>query len=287
MLRRVWFVGGGEAALLQRVCERRALAALAHRARAAAVPQRGLAGVSPRQRTLCRGRRLGADRRRTTRCSSRTITLRSWRASCGARATRPDGVLLAHSLAASRTACGSARGGARSCRGCSPTICSRSSSSSDRRNFLLGVRDELDADVERGRRHVRWPPDAGDCRADRRRLRSDRVGSPAIRACRPSVARLFREERLDDPAIEIDRRQRRSPRLHQGHSRAARRASIVLLTWRPELRRTLAFVQVGVPSRSQDRQLRGDSRRASTRASPRSTRGTATGAGLGPIRYRK
>ena len=154
----------------------------------------------------------------------------------------------------------------------------------DCRNFLLSVRDELDADVDHGAiefdgrttRVIAAPIGVDFDRIDR--IARD----PGLQT---EVADLFREERLDDPAIEaigvsVDRLDYTKGILERLD------ALDLLLTRRPELRRTLAFVQVGVPSRSTVRSYAALEKRVDARVAEINTR-HGNGPALGPIRYRK
>ena len=155
---------------------------------------------------------------------------------------------------------------------------------SDRRNFLLGVGEELDADVEEGavtldgrRTAVIAAPIGVDF---------DRIQAVATDAALDrDVARLFREQRLDDPEIEsigigVDR-------LDYTKGILERLDAIdTLLTLRPELRRKMAFVQVGVPSRSKIDSYAAIEARIDERVAEINTRHGRSAAD-GPIRYRK
>jgi trehalose 6-phosphate synthase len=154
----------------------------------------------------------------------------------------------------------------------------------DRHNFMLSVRDELDASVDRGVIAYDGHPTrviAAPIGVDFDRI--DRIArDPGLQN---EVADLFGEERLDDPAIEVIGVS--VDRLDYTKGILERLDAIDrLLTRRPELRTTLAFVQVGVPSRSTVRsyaalEMRVDARVAEINA--RHGRGPAHG----PIRYRK
>jgi trehalose 6-phosphate synthase len=154
----------------------------------------------------------------------------------------------------------------------------------DRRNFLLGVRDELDAEV-----------DGGTVLSGGRltRVIAAPIGVDFDRiqkvACDPGleqeVARLFREQRLDDPAIEV---------IGVGVDRLDYTKGILerldaidkLLANRPDLRSKLAFVQVGVPSRSKIRSYADIEARIDSRTAEINTK-YGKGPDDGPIRYRK
>jgi trehalose-6-phosphate synthase len=154
----------------------------------------------------------------------------------------------------------------------------------DRRSFLLGVRDELDADVDKASVTIDGHTTrviAAPIGVDFDRI--DRI------ACDPGldteVARLFREERLDDPSVEIigiavDR-------LDYTKGILERLDAIDrLLALRPELRSKLAFVQVGVPSRSKIRSYAALEARVDARTAEINTK-YGSGPSHGPIRYRK
>ena len=154
----------------------------------------------------------------------------------------------------------------------------------DRRNFLLAVRDELDASVDRGlvqfeghsTRLIAAPISVDFDRIDR--IARD----PGLQT---EVAQLFRDERLDDPLIEVIGVS--VDRIDYTKGILERLDAIDrLLTRRPELRSTLAFVQVGVPSRSTVRSYAALERRVDARVAEINTR-HGKGPALGPIRYRK
>jgi len=154
----------------------------------------------------------------------------------------------------------------------------------DRRNFLHAVRDELDATADGGVVEFEGHTTqviAAPIGVDFDRI--DRIArDPGLQV---EVAQLFREERLDDPSIaligvSVDRIDYTKGILERLD------AIDRLLTWRPELRGTLAFVQVGVPSRSLVRSYAALERRVDARVAEINTR-HGKGPGLGPIRYRK
>ena len=154
----------------------------------------------------------------------------------------------------------------------------------DRRNFVLAVRDELAATVDKAgvtidghtTRVIAVPIGVDFDRIDR--IARD----PGLAA---DVARLFRDERLDDPAVEIigvavDR-------LDYTKGILERLDAIErLLVLRPELRSTLAFVQVGVPSRSRIRSYAALEARVDARVAE-INKNYGHGPSHGPIRYRK
>jgi len=155
---------------------------------------------------------------------------------------------------------------------------------SDRRNFLISVRDELDASVDKG--YVTLGRRTTRVIASPIGVDFDRIHRIA---CDPGlvheVARLFREERLDDPSVEI---------IGVGVDRLDYTKGILerldaidlLLTRRPDLRRRLAFVQVGVPSRSKIRSYAAIESRIDERVAEINAR-HGRSATDGPIRYRK
>lgn len=118
----------------------------------------------------------------------------------------------------------------------------------DRRNFLLCVRDEMAAEIEGGR--VRLNDHLTTVVSAPIGVDYDRITKiatdPALAA---ETARLRRELRLDAPGVDIigvgvDR-------LDYTKGIPERLCAIDrLLTQHPDLRRRLAFVQIGVPSRS-------------------------------------
>jgi trehalose-6-phosphate synthase len=158
---------------------------------------------------------------------------------------------------------------------------------SDRRNFLLGVRDELDAVVDKGEKgHVTLGRHTTRVIASPIGVDFDRIHRIA---CDPAlvhdVARLFREERLDEPSVEV---------IGVGVDRLDYTKGILerldaidrLLVLRPELRSKLAFVQIGVPSRSRIRSYAALEERVDARIAEINTR-YGKGPDDGPIRYRK
>ena len=154
----------------------------------------------------------------------------------------------------------------------------------DRRNFLLSVRDELDAAVDHG--VVEFDGHATRVIAAPIGVDFDRIDriarDPGLQA---EVADLFREERLDDPAIEVIGVS--VDRIDYTKGILERLDAIDrLLTRRPELRSTLAFVQVGVPSRSTVRSYAALEQRVDARVAEINTR-HGKGPALGPVRYRK
>ena len=95
-------VGGRRAALLRWFRERRAVAARPHRPRPAAVPQRGLVGVSARQQRFAAAVASElTDERAPVFIQDYHLALVAAELRA-ARAGGPDGVLLAHPVAASR-----------------------------------------------------------------------------------------------------------------------------------------------------------------------------------------
>jgi trehalose 6-phosphate synthase len=154
----------------------------------------------------------------------------------------------------------------------------------DKRNFLLGVRDELAVEIDRGtvtmngrRTHVVAAPIGVDF---------DRIARVAADpGLSDETARLRQEFRLDDPAIKVvgvgvDR-------LDYTKGIPERLAAIdVLLARRPDLKGRLAFVQVGVPSRSKLASYADIEARIDAQVADINTR-HGDGPDRGPIRYRK
>ena len=152
----------------------------------------------------------------------------------------------------------------------------------DRRNFLTCCRDELQARVKAGRVHV----DGRETRVvsapigiDFDRL-NDMAADPAIEA---DMARLRKDLDLNFPLVGVG-----VDRLDYTKGIPERLAAIDrLLERRPELARSLTFVQVGVPSRSkldsyQDIERQIDAQVAAINEKYKARRGDE-----GPIRYRK
>jgi trehalose 6-phosphate synthase len=154
----------------------------------------------------------------------------------------------------------------------------------DRRNFLLGVRDELGLDahgdgitVDGHTARVIAAPIGVDFH------RLDRIArDPSLNQ---EVSRLLQEERLDDPAIEVIGVS--VDRLDYTKGILERLDAIDrLFRNRPELRSKLAFVQVGVPSRSRIRTYAALESRVDARVAEINDR-YGSGPRTGPIRYRK
>ena len=152
----------------------------------------------------------------------------------------------------------------------------------DRRNFLTCCRDELQARVKAGRVHV----DGRETRVvsapigiDFDRL-NDLAADPAIEA---DMARLRKDLDLNFPLVGVG-----VDRLDYTKGIPERLSAIDrLLERRPELARSLTFVQVGVPSRSkldsyQDIERQIDEQVVAINEKYRARRGDE-----GPIRYRK
>jgi trehalose 6-phosphate synthase len=153
----------------------------------------------------------------------------------------------------------------------------------DRRNFLLCVRDEIDATVDKSRvvldghvSHVIAAPIGVDF--DRiQKVASD----PALKR---ETARLRHMFRLDEEAavigIGVDR-------LDYTKGIPERLDAVDrLLTLRPELRRKLAFVQIGVPSRSKIQTYADIEKRIDRKVAEINSR-HGHGPDRGPIRYKK
>jgi alpha,alpha-trehalose-phosphate synthase [UDP-forming] len=154
----------------------------------------------------------------------------------------------------------------------------------DRRNFVESAREELGAKVHRhsvtldGRTtHVMAVPIG----VDFERIRQ-LAEAPGMQR---EQRRLRREFRLDDPAIEfvgvgVDR-------LDYTKGIPERLDAIDrLLTTRPDLRSRLAFVQIGVPSRSKIESYKQIEEQIDARVAAINTR-YGRGPDDGPIRYRK
>ena len=112
----------------------------------------------------------------------------------------------------------------------------------------------------------------------------DRIHRIRVRSqAGPRDARLFREERLDDPSVEI---------IGVGVDRLDYTKGILerldaierLLVLHPQLRSKLAFVQIGVPSRSR---IRSYAMLEERWTNDRGAQHEAGRPGDGPIRYRK
>jgi trehalose 6-phosphate synthase len=154
----------------------------------------------------------------------------------------------------------------------------------DRRNFLLGVRDELPAEIDRG--HVLLGGRTTHVVAAPIGVDFDRIQEVAADASLPSeMERLRRELRLDSPEISIigigvDR-------LDYTKGIPERLEAIDrLLTMRPDLRSRFAFVQVGVPSRSKIDSYASIEKRIDAQVADINSR-HGRGPEDGPIRYRK
>ena len=154
----------------------------------------------------------------------------------------------------------------------------------DRRNFLQSVRDELHMAIDGGRVFV----GRREVRAIASAIGVDVVHIQQV-ATDPGLAveagRLRQELHLDDPALSgigigVDR-------LDYTKGIAERLEAIdALLTRRPDLRSRLAFVQVGVPSRSSIAAYAQVERDIDARVAWLNVKHGA-GPDRGPIRYRK
>ena len=154
----------------------------------------------------------------------------------------------------------------------------------DRRNFLQCVRDDMPAQVERG--VVRLDGHAAHVVAAPIGVDFDRISQVAADpTLAKETASLRRELRLDDPAITVvgvgvDR-------LDYTKGIPERLAAIdCLLTEHPHLRSQLAFVQIGVPSRSKLESYASIEARIDAQVADINSRHGA-GPDRGPIRYRK
>jgi trehalose 6-phosphate synthase len=154
----------------------------------------------------------------------------------------------------------------------------------DRRNFLLCVGDNFDADIDDGR--IARDGHATDVIAAPIGVDFERIQSVASDPTLDhDVVRILREQRLDDPDVEV---------IGVGVDRLDYTKGILerldaidlLLTRRPDLRRRLAFVQVGVPSRSKIRSYAAIESRIDERVAEINAR-HGRSATDGPIRYRK
>lgn len=154
----------------------------------------------------------------------------------------------------------------------------------DRRNFVLCVRDEMPAEIDRSVIHMNGHATtvvSAPIGVDYDRI-AGIAADPALSAER---ARLRRELRLDDPGIDIvgvgvDR-------LDYTKGIPERLSAIDrLLTKNPDLRNRLAFVQVGVPSRSKLDSYSSIEKEIDDMVADINTRHGA-GPDRGPIRYRK
>ncbi len=156
----------------------------------------------------------------------------------------------------------------------------------DRRNFLLGVRDEfaLSADIERDR--VWMNGRTTRVVAQPIGVDFDRIQKVAAdESLMAETDRLRRELRLDDPEITtigvgVDR-------LDYTKGIPERLEAIDrLLTSRPDLRRHLVFVQVGVPSRTKIETYAAIEKQIDEQVAAINSK-HGRGPADGPIRYRK
>ena len=183
-----------------------------------------------------------------------------------AAAAGADGAVLAHSVAVSRspahlsvaardpdgparrTTCSRSSSNAIAATSCSPSRKSSTPRSSSKR---------LACQIRRSR-----APRSCRCRSASTTIAFRRLPrTPSLASEQARLARLFDLSRRDH------RHRRRSARLHQGHSRAPRRARRAADRAGPALRGQLTFVQIGVPSRSEIRELRRDRSRDRSDAS--------------------
>jgi alpha,alpha-trehalose-phosphate synthase [UDP-forming] len=151
----------------------------------------------------------------------------------------------------------------------------------DRRNFLLGIRDEITADVHRG---------VVDFRGRKTRVIAvpigvdyDRIRQIAAEPTLPAeMNRLRAELRIDTPLVGIG-----VDRLDYTKGIPERLEAIdILLTRRPELRDRLTFVQVGVPSRSKLESYASIEASIDRKVEEINTK-HGRGPQDGPVRYRK
>ncbi|HSC28123.1 MAG TPA: trehalose-6-phosphate synthase [Vicinamibacterales bacterium] len=154
----------------------------------------------------------------------------------------------------------------------------------DRRNFLLGVRDELPAEPDRGKIRLNGRTTrvvAAPIGVDFDRIQ-EVAADPTLFG---ETERLRRELRLDDPDVSIigigvDR-------LDYTKGIPERLEAIDrLLSIRPDLRSRLAFVQIGVPSRSRIASYAKIERRIDAQVADINAR-HGESPDRGPIRYRK
>ena len=266
----------GPRPLLLRVLERRAVAAVPHRLRAAALPPRRMGALSRRQPPLRRGRARGDRRPAGVRVPAGLPP-----GARGARPSRRSGpTLWSRCSGTSRgptPRCSASSRGGRSCsRACSPTTWSASTSAYHALNFLDSVADALEArvDRERLRGRARRPAHLGAPLPDRRERERDRGAGRVPRTARASE----REMRARARPRGLQRRPRRRPaRLHQGHPRAARGARAPVREASRVDRASCASSRSAVPSR-----IELDEYRAVLRPHPRAASSASTRASRAP-----
>ena len=135
------------AALLRRLRQRRAVAALASGRRAADVPPRGLVGVPVGERALRRGDRRGADDGRHPGVHPGLPSRPRRAATARAAACRQDGAVLAHPVAVSGPSA-DLPWRRELLEGLLANDFLAFQLERDRRNFVAAVEDELDAEIE-------------------------------------------------------------------------------------------------------------------------------------------
>ena len=161
---------------------------------------------------------------------------------------RAHGALLAHSRGRTRIGCGSARGGARFWPGLLANDLVAFQLERDRRNFVLAVEDELEAEIEADGQRVSGS-ETVSARSPRFRSVSTTTASKAvgnIRSSRPNSSGSGRRSvwaAISSGWASIVSITRKAFR--NGWMRW-----ISVFSRRPELRGRLTFVQIGVPSRS-------------------------------------
>ena len=222
-LRRLWLDEPTFSRVLRRLRQRRSVAAVPSGRRPPAVPQRGLGRLPGRQRPVRRRHRRGARRIETRRCSSRTTTWRSWRHALRARRPAARTALFWHipwPYPDRLRICPVAPRDAR--RACSPTTCSRFSSSAIAATSCWPSRTSSTPRSRPKRRAcgsaaasttvvaVPIGVDYDRIQAHRRRPGARRRAAAAAPSC--SISRRHRRHR------------RRPARLHERHPRAAGRA---------------------------------------------------------------
>jgi trehalose 6-phosphate synthase len=151
----------------------------------------------------------------------------------------------------------------------------------DRRNFLLSVRDELDAHVDHA--VVRFSGHTTHVAAAPIGVDFDRITAFAASPDLPlEMDRLRRELRIDTPLVGVG-----VDRLDYTKGIPERLDAIDrLLTRRPDLRSELLFVQVGVPSRSKLESYAAIEQEIDAKVADINRR-HGNGPDDGPIRYRK
>ena len=221
---------GAVAGLLRRVRQRRAVAALPSGRRAAAVPQRGLDGVSGGQRRSSRPPSTRSCRRDRHAGVHPGLPPRAGRAATArAAAAGAHRAVLAHPVAVSGSAAHLPVAPRDSRRDCWPTTCWRSSSSAiaaiscsrSRRSSTPTI--EADGEtvrcdgrvttVDRGADRRRLRSHSGEWRAIRRSIGEQAAAAPSSSICEPSMIGLG-VDRLDYTKGIPERLEALEPRLH-------------------------------------------------------------------------